>query len=101
MARTVWKFEVPVDDDWHEIELPAPAKIVHVGTQPGGMPGYRKITFWAEVDPSSQQTYRRKFRIYGTGHTISGQHVGSTFDGPFVWHLYAEPVYTHFTTAKP
>lgn len=91
MTRRIWKYEVPVDDAWHKHYLPKPAKIVHVATQPGGFPGYHTVTFWAEVDPDSRFTVRRSFRVYGTGQDVSGRHIGTAFDGPFVWHLYATP----------
>lgn len=46
---------------------------------------------WAIVDPDVLKVTRR-FRIFGTGHELPGLdeccYVGTTQDGPFVWHLF-------------
>lgn len=87
--RTVWKFVVPVDDREHEIVLPGPGKIVHVGVQGGD------VVVWAEfrnIGGHDGATTLR-LRVFGTGHEIVDvpdpyRHVGTAFVGPFVWHVY-------------
>jgi hypothetical protein len=82
--RSVWKYTVPIADAVASLVMPALAQIVRVGTQEPG-----QVTFWAEVSPDGP-TVLRGFRVYGTGHTIApgDEYVGTTFEGPFVWHLY-------------
>lgn len=83
---TVWKFELEVADRV-EVELPAKAKILHVGTQD---PTGRTIAIWAEVRPELERE-TRIFNIAGTGHRRpEGEFVGSVIAGPFVWHIYEE-----------
>lgn len=88
MSRAVWKFEVPVDDQWHEIETPFPARVVHVDCQGG----FGTVQVWVEVTPSTSETSSRKLRAFGTGHAIpdGASYVGTALAGPFVCHLYAE-----------
>jgi len=84
----VWKYNVPVDDQVHEIEMPVLAEIVHVGR---AMSGFDALSFWAEVDPEQTREVRR-FMVYGTGHPISrgARHHGTVvfLNLPLVWHLY-------------
>lgn len=58
----VWKFEIPVDDDF-TLALPRGAQILHVDDQLG-IPH-----IWALVDPESSLE-NRTFRLAGTGHPI-------------------------------
>jgi hypothetical protein len=88
MSRSVWKYEVPVDDQWHEVLIPQPGRVLHVDSQ-----GARTtVAVWAEVTPSSDELYPQRFRAFGTGQPIPARsnYVGSTLAGPFVWHIYAE-----------
>ncbi len=80
---TIWKFEVPVNDESTEIELPMGARIVHVGAQHADT-----VIFWAIVD-KEMPTQHRTFTVVGTGHKFDGGwlHVGSVLMEPFVWHL--------------
>jgi hypothetical protein len=88
MSRSVWKFEVPVDDQWHEISMPLPARVLHVDCQGG----FGTVQVWAEVTPDGDDTDTRKMRAFGTGFEIpnGASHVGTGLAGPFVWHVYAE-----------
>ena len=89
MARKVWKDSVPVGDIAVR-DLPFGATILHVDCQESG-----EVTFWFEFEPDyppGVPTVARKFTIFGTGHTIpeGWEYVGTTLDGPFVWHLYEQ-----------
>lgn len=85
--KTVWKFDVPLDDRWHLLQLPAPAKVVQVATLKPGT-----VNLWVEVTPDSGDIFEQRFRVYGTGQPIPNErvYVGTAFDSPFVWHVYAE-----------
>jgi hypothetical protein len=88
MTRVVYKYEVPVDDEWHEIRTPGTATFLHVGNQGG-----HGVQLWAEVAKVNLGVAVRKVRVFGTGQNIpdGAIYVGTTMAGPFVWHVYAEP----------
>lgn len=70
-----------------QIEMPADARILHVGMQ-------RDIpTLWALVEPNAQET-TRGFHIVGTGHEASPSwtHLGTclTSDHQFAWHIFED-----------
>lgn len=81
--KTVFRYEVPVDDAAHDRLLQG--DIVKVEAK-----DLYTVEFWAEKMPSSIQV-PRLFRVYGTGHPIpeSAKYVGtcSRVSG-LVWHLY-------------
>lgn len=84
MNRAIFKYPLDVTDE-QTVNLPFGAKVVHVGMQND------KMYLWAEVDPKSKDDTPVTFRIFGTGHPMPEaniQHVGTVFDGPFVWHVY-------------
>lgn len=87
MTRAVYKYEIPVDDQWHGSTMPLPAQIVHAASQSRGV-----VCLWAEVAPDSTESAVRAFRVFGTGQPIpeGAVYVGSALDGPYVWHVYAE-----------
>ncbi len=85
----IYRFEVPVDDRWHEHDLTGP--MLHVGSREGAV-----VEFWAHHDPGAKPA-RRRFRVYGTGHPIEPGlcYVGTTADGlnkALIWHLMVEPL---------
>lgn len=87
MGMRVFKAEVPVDDQWHPIHAP---RVVHVHHQ---YP--RTVTLWFESLPSDDPNVpTMEFCVYGTGHPvpIDAAYVGTTHDGPYVWHLYQRPI---------
>lgn len=89
MSRAVYKYEIPVDDQWRDIPTPLPARIVHVACT---TTGYGVVYVWAEVTPGSADTATRKMRVFGTGQPIpdGAVYVGTAPAGPFVWHVYAK-----------
>ncbi len=83
--KTIWKFEIPVQDEISEVLMPKGAKIVHVGSQPDR----RNIALWAQVDSEAKKVIRR-FKVYGTGHPLmAGTYVGTVLVGDMlVWHVF-------------
>lgn len=84
--KRVFKYLIPFDDQPHDIK--ECSAIVHVGMQePGG------VTVWAEHFEDWRYGYADnviRLQVFGTGHEVPpyAEHVGSTQDGPFVWHVY-------------
>lgn len=97
MRPAIYRYEVPVDDAWHEI--PLSGSVVSVEARAVDV-----IEFWAYHLPDAPQT-SAKFCVVGTGHPIpvapgvverepldqewalSSRCVGSAVVGPFAWHL--------------
>ena len=88
MSRSVWKFPIPVDDEWHEVTIPLPGRVVNVDAQGA----YGTVMIWAEVTTDSAVSVTQHYRVFGTGQQITNDavYVGSTVAGPFVWHVYTE-----------
>lgn len=94
MSRAIWKHEVGFNPNV-SIELTQYAKIILVEMQED------RLCFWEEHSVEWHAKYTDElvtppmetwtFNVYGTGHQIpdhAGEYVGSTQNGPFVWHLY-------------
>ena len=82
--RTIYKYELIVQDDPQIISMHEGAKILHVGLQK-----HNTISMWAETETETS-IITRKFVVVGTGYPITffGYYVGTVIDQPFVWHLY-------------
>lgn len=82
--RTVYKYSLEVQDNV-AVEMKRGADTLHFAMQ-GGSP-----TIWALVNPDAPLE-TRVFRLAGTGHPLelpeTLDYIGTTFDGPFVWHLF-------------
>lgn len=102
--RRVLRYEVPVDDAWHRIEVVG--DVARVGCRRAEV-----VEFWAvpgvqqhlttdgtgrilnerfENVPTAPRA--REFRVFGTGQPIEGGlYVGTTYEpgGGLVWHLFA------------
>lgn len=81
----IYKYPVEVGK-LNTLQLPADAKIVHVGNQ-----GRQDVVFiWAEFD--RKMTEFRMFNVFGTGEEIPPDayfYVGTTEVTPnLVWHVY-------------
>lgn len=83
--KTVWKYELNIQDGPQSFLIPKFAKIVLVAEQRG------LICLWMEVDEKRQKECRA-FVIFVTGHEVKGRHCGSVVIGPFVWHIYEQEV---------
>jgi hypothetical protein len=81
--RTIWKF--PLSHGVAEVQMPLDAEVACFDFQNGAP------CIWAIVDPDVLSVTRR-FEIFGTGHPLPAEdeccYVGTTQDGPFVWHLF-------------
>lgn len=89
----IYRYEVPVDDRWHTLELTG--QIRHVASRSPEM-----VEFWATAN--TERSRRRRFRVFGTGQPLpagleasdsegpNGIHLGTaiTAGGSLVWHLY-------------
>lgn len=80
---TILKFSLNIKAGVQALSLPQNSAIVHVGMQDS------RLCFWAVVDPRNSCS-TRYFRVIGTGDEVSPPdfYVGTTQDGPFVWHLF-------------
>lgn len=83
--RSVFRYPVPVDDQWHTVALSGP--IVHVACRDSDA----IVEFWAISGAESECL--RAFRVFGTGHPLppaATTHVGTAFaaGGALVWHLF-------------
>lgn len=86
MPDAIYRYEVPVDDRWHPLQLSG--RIVHVDCR-----NPRAVEVWALHTDCSPLT--RSFRVYGTGHPLPPdvQHRGTAIapGAQLVWHLMETP----------
>ncbi len=87
-AARILRYEVQVDDEWHDIALTG--DILHVAAR---TPHAVEIWAWSRPWCDAQE---RTFRVFGTGHEIATPenrgwltHVGTAVcaGGRIVWHL--------------
>jgi len=92
--RIVYRFEIPIDERTHAV--PA-GKIVYVSEYRFRDRNVqsRRVEVWIEIQDDINEyggarTEHQELRVFGTGQQIplQAQHVGSTLDGQFVWHVY-------------
>lgn len=85
MARTVWKFHVPLDGEWHDVVVPSGGELVAAASQ--GMFGDRLFA-WFIVDPSGPELVRR-LRWVATGEPFPAGAAwrATVHTGSYVWHL--------------
>jgi hypothetical protein len=88
--RRILRYEVPVDDQWHVIDLPR-GPILYVACRVADV-----VEFWA-LDAADGITLTRAFRVFGTGQPLPravGRHIGTAFaaGGRLVWHLMEHEV---------
>jgi hypothetical protein len=79
----VFRYEVPIDDVWHDIELTGP--VVKVACRESNR---RVVQFWALDGAGSPYTGR--FRVFGTGDEVPDNVVykGTGIAEPYAWHLF-------------
>lgn len=82
MADAIWRYEIPVDDRWHPLQLSG--EILHVGCR-----NPHAVEVWARHTDGASDI--RSFRVYGTGQSMPDnlEHVGTALapGGQLVWHL--------------
>lgn len=84
MTRRIWKYEIPVDDQDHQI----PFWPIHVAAKSDD---HAVVVVWCEVElADGEQPATEAHRVFGTGHPLpdGASHRGTVQSGPFVWHLY-------------
>lgn len=85
MTAQIFRFEVPVDDQWHDI--PGCSTPLHVACRHADT-----VEFWAW---RRDDLPARRLRVFGTGHLIpDGTHYRGTTIAPggrLVWHLIEHP----------
>jgi len=90
-VRTVYRYEVAVDDKWHEIPMygrPSVNPVLHVAARKPDV-----VEFWAEYRDWEGFEETRWFRVFGTGQPFPNwpmhhRGVALAADGQLVWHLY-------------
>lgn len=87
MTITVWKYDVPVTDNF-VLQLPVGARCLHAGTQGG----YPRLWVMVDTDADLEDT---AFVLVGSGHPIHEAperlaHIGTfqLHDGALVFHLF-------------
>jgi len=85
--RQVLKWDVPVDDEPHEI---GGGLVTLVACQHSP----EVVQVWTTEEMASIATSRRLVQVFGTGQPlpdITGDHVGSvvTANGALVWHVFS------------
>lgn len=85
----VYRYEVPVDDAWHEITLGGP--ILHVASRDPAM-----VEFWA-THHEGEFNWSASFRVFGTGQLLDddhGKHIGTAIaaGSALVWHLFRREI---------
>lgn len=87
--RTIFRFEIPIDGEWHEYEMKG--KFLHVA-QRRSVEKSRCIEFWIEWDREAEPE-QRLFCVIGTGGVVpqGGMYCGTAIspNGDYVWHLYS------------
>lgn len=83
----IFRYEMPVDDQDHDVHLPEDTRIVKVGARRTDA-----VEFWGLV-PNGDLGWNRRFRVFGTGQTVPAnyEYVGTpepVAGGALVWHLY-------------
>jgi hypothetical protein len=79
------RYEVPVDDRWHTIELGGDP--LHIAARNPSI-----VEFWTLADTGAE-VRPRSFRVFGTGQPLDRSarvYRGTvlTFGGQLVWHLF-------------
>lgn len=93
--KTIHKYRLPIQA-YSAIEMPAIARIIHIGTQNKDEYDEYNVYLWAEVETNFQRMTTRYFRFVATGQEMpkprlnhSLKHL-ATIVGSQVWHIYEE-----------
>lgn len=84
MTGTIWKFPIPIVDEF-KVAMPREAEVIFVGVQ------NNEAFLWARV-ALSRGSEPRQFFLRGTGHSVDldCKHLGSFMlhGGALVFHLF-------------
>lgn len=92
--KTVYKYDLSVEDGPTDIMMPRGAQILHVGHQ--GNPA--AVCIWVLVDMDEPTTIAKTFYVVGTGQAIPDssrwKHIGTVVyhPVPLVWHVFQEVI---------
>lgn len=69
------------------VELPIDSEVLYFGAQGD------KFYIWAKVDENEKYKEDRKFKVFGTGHSLPNEnldYIGTimTDNGAYVWHCF-------------
>lgn len=80
-GEQIFRYEVPVDDEWHSYKLWG--NPLHVACRAMSV-----VEFWARSS-TGVGAIERTFTVVGTGQPLSTnvRYWGSVLTGPLVWHL--------------
>jgi hypothetical protein len=83
-VKAIHRYEVPVDDRWHTLNLSG--EVLHVASRRPDV-----VEVWAVADTDGR-SHPRRFCAFGTGQPLPEEpvrYVGSAFaaNGALVWHL--------------
>jgi len=85
MNRTVYKFDLLPPNEtleiWYDDGYSTGPVLV-------GVDGRGKGCIWIEHDSESKTKMRHMYKVFPTGVSVFGRHVGSFIDGGLVWHVY-------------
>ncbi len=87
-VKTIFKYQLSTVDR-QDVRMPMGARILTALVQNG------VVCVWAEVDGVTEGMEPRTIWIVGTGNPMPGvalSYINSVMQGPFVWHVYEEPV---------
>jgi hypothetical protein len=81
--KTIYKFEL---DECTMVEVNSDSRWLKVDAQDGN------TYLWATID-TDKPIVEKAIHIYGTGHELPynvdfADHIGTFFQGPFVWHAF-------------
>lgn len=89
MKAAIYKFEIFLNDEPTNIEMPTSSQILYVDSQ------HNRLFIWVRVWLDlGREIITRSFRVFGTGHEhdkeLFENYVGSTVttDDRFVWHVF-------------
>lgn len=87
MTGRIVRHVVPIDDQWHELDLPVAAPVLHVEAR-----HLLDVELWV-VEFSSNARRPRRFRVFAGGSVVpaTAVHVGSALAPcDLVWHLFED-----------
>lgn len=91
----IWKFKVPLPTDHGltHVEMPAPARVIHVDAVDDERE--QNIYLWAECNPDDPPHNKRRIYVYPTGaefNVLGLGYLGTVLmrRSGLVWHLYED-----------